>query len=50
MSSQYHVLKVKAETDQFLEGLIVLGVLSMVKTFPDLMMPLFVTIRTTKQR
>ena len=34
------------ETNQFLEGLEVLGVLSMVKKFPDLTMPLFVTTRT----
>lgn len=32
----------KAETDQFFDGLDVLGVTSMVKKYPDLMKPLFV--------
>lgn len=32
----------KAETDQFFDGLDVLGVMSMVRKYPDLMKPLFV--------
>ena len=39
----YHcMLKVKAEMDQFAEGLMSLGVLEMVKHHPDLFAPLFV--------
>ena len=39
----YHcLLKVKAEMDQFVEGLKSLGVLEMVKCHPDLFAPLFV--------
>ena len=39
----YHcMLKVKAEMDQFAEGLKTLGVLDMVKNYPDLFSSLFV--------
>ena len=40
------LIKVKAETDQFTEGLEVLGLLSMVKKYPALLMPLFVPMNT----
>ena len=39
----YHcLLKVKAEMDQFAEGLMSLGVLEMMKRYPELLSPLFV--------
>jgi len=39
----YHcMLKVKSEMDAFAEGLQVLGVLGMIKMYPDLFKPLFV--------
>ena len=36
----------KAETDQFVEGLEALGVPAMAKKYPDLMMPLFTSEAT----
>lgn len=39
----YHcLLKVKAEMDQFLEGLSTFGILDAIKNKPDVMKPLFV--------
>ena len=39
----YHcLLKVKAEMDQFLDGLSVLGILDAIRSKPDVMKPLFV--------
>lgn len=39
----YHcILKVKAEMDQFLEGLTSLGILDAIKSQPEVMKPLFV--------
>lgn len=44
-----HVLsihtQVKAETDQFLERLEVLGIVSMIKRCPDLLRPLFIAVK-----
>ena len=42
MRLYYTLVKVKAETDQFMDGLKTLGVLQMVKKFPDLMKPVLV--------
>ena len=45
----YHcLLKVKAEMDQFMDGLADCGVLEYIRQFPDLMRPLF-TDCSTKQ-
>ena len=39
----YHcILKVKAEMDQFLDGLSIFGILDAVRAKPDVMKPLFV--------
>ena len=44
----YHcMLKVKSEMDAFAEGLQVLGVLTMIRMYPDLFKPLFVADLTT---
>ena len=42
------MLKVKSEMDAFAEGLQVLGVLTMIRMYPDLFKPLFVADLTTR--
>ena len=42
LRSHHGIIKVKAELDQFCEGLETLGVLQSVKKHPNLMRPLFV--------
>ena len=45
----YHtIVKVKAEVDQFLDGLQSLGVHDYIKSHPDLMKPLFVADNITQ--
>ena len=44
----YSLVKVKAELDQFSEGLNTLGVLSKMKKYPALMAPLFTDCQTKK--
>ena len=42
LKNHHGIVKVKAEVDQFCEGLVTLGVLDCIKRFPDVMRPLFV--------
>ena len=44
LKNHHGIVEVKAEVDQFCEGLVTLGVLDCIKRFPDVMQPLFMDI------